>query len=61
MATEKGWAMAEIAQRWEITPLTLSRQTKEPDQKTLDALAGLPTRRTLDEEQGSEGHEGEPG
>lgn len=57
-AEEKGWRMAEIADRWEITPLSLSRQTREPDQKTLDALAGLPTKRGTDGE--AEARQGEP-
>lgn len=41
-AERKGWAMKEIAERWQITPLSLSRQTREPDQKAWDALEGLP-------------------
>lgn len=50
--------MADIAERWEITPLSLSRQTREPDQKTLDALAGLPTKRGTDgEEEGQSGEQ----
>lgn len=58
VATEKGWRMSEIAERWEITPLSLSRQTREPDQKTLDALAGLPTKRGTDgEEKGQPGEQ----
>jgi len=42
---QKGWAMKELADRWGITPISLSRQTKEPDTKTWDALNGLPDKR----------------
>lgn len=48
-AEDKGWRMSEIAERWGITPLSLSRQTREPDQKTLDALGGLPCIRGKDD------------
>jgi len=47
-AEAKGWQMKEIAERWGFSPLSLSRQTREPDQKTLDALNGLPTKRVGD-------------
>jgi hypothetical protein len=47
-AEAKGWQMKEIAERWDISPLSLSRQTREPDQKTLDALHGLPDKRVGD-------------
>ncbi len=54
VAEAKGWLMRDIAERWDIHPVNLSRQTRQPDQKTLDALNGLPDRRESNGEGESE-------
>ena len=38
----KGWTARAVAKRWKISISTMTRITRKPNQKHLDALYGLP-------------------
>lgn len=42
IATEKGWRLVDIGQRWGVSERQMSRIANNPTQKDLDAAKGLP-------------------
>jgi len=46
IANGKGWTFSEIGDRWSLSERQVSRIAKNPKQRDLDALQGLPKKKS---------------